>query len=308
MRKGKRLQVGDTIGLVAPASPVSIERIQTAIAILRRLGFRVKTGESAGKVYGGYMVSTPLERAVDLHAMFADDDVRAILCLRGGYGATQILPYLDLEWIRENPKLFIGYSDITALHIAFQQKCGIATIHGPMAAVEFIKEDDLSVQSLLQLASTGVPAGSYTGEAWSEGAVTAPLTGGNLSLICALMGTPFEIDTSGKILFLEEVHEEPYAIDRMLTQLQLSGKLDDASGFVLGNGRTVSRKHMRMALRHRKSWKNFFAGSASRCLPAYNPGTALRIWRFRSASRSHWILLTNACIFAKPLSLNKLIA
>lgn len=130
MRKGKRLQAGDTIGLVAPASPVSIERIQTAIAILRRLGFRVKTGENAGKVYGGYMAGTPLERAADLHAMFADDDVRAILCLRGGYGAPQILPYLDFEWIRENPKLFIGYSDITALHIAFQQKCGLATIHG----------------------------------------------------------------------------------------------------------------------------------------------------------------------------------
>lgn len=169
MRKGKRLQAGDTIGLVAPASPVSIERLQTAVAKLRRLGFRVKVRENAEKVYGGYMAGTPLERAADLHAMFADDDVRAILCLRGGYGTPQILPYLDVEWIRENPKLFIGYSDITALHIVFQQKCGLATIHGPMAAVEFITDDALSVQSLLKLASTGVPTGSYTGKRGVKG-------------------------------------------------------------------------------------------------------------------------------------------
>lgn len=138
--------------------------------------------------------------------------------------------------------------------------------------------------------------------------MTAPLTGGNLSLICALMGTPFEIDTSGKILFLEEVHEEPYAIDRMLTQLQLSGKLDDASGFVLGQWTDCEPEAYADGFTAQEVLEKFFAGSASRCLPAYNPGTALRIWRFRSASRSHWIRPANACIFAKPLSLNKLIA
>ena len=272
MRKGKRLQAGDTIGLVAPASPVSIERLQTAVAKLRRLGFRVKVRENAEKVYGGYMAGTPLERAADLHAMFADDDVRAILCLRGGYGTPQILPYLDVEWIRENPKLFIGYSDITALHIVFQQKCGLATIHGPMAAVEFITDDALSVQSLLKLASTGVPTGSYTGEAWGEGVMTAPLTGGNLSLICALMGTPFEIDTSGKILFLEEVHEEPYAIDRMLTQLQLSGKLDDASGFVLGQWMDCEPEAYADGFTAQDVLKKFFYGSGKPVLAGIQSG------------------------------------
>ncbi|GER67718.1 S66 peptidase family protein [Weizmannia acidilactici] len=262
MRKGKALTCGATVGLVAPASPVLPEKLQAAVVKLHQLGFQVKLGESCGNEYGGYMAGTPLERAADINNMFADEEVDAILCLRGGYGSPQILPYLDYEMIKKHPKLFTGYSDITAIHTAFLQKCGLATIHGPMAAVEFIRNDDKSVQSFLRMAMAG--STSYSGlknaEVWGGGKVTAPLVGGNLSLICTLMGTPYELDTKGKILFLEEVHEEPYAVDRMLTQLFLSGKLDDAAGFVLGQWTDCEAKEHTNSFTVQDVLKHFFCG------------------------------------------------
>jgi muramoyltetrapeptide carboxypeptidase len=188
------------------------------------------------------LAGTALERAADMNRMFTDDSVDAILCMRGGYGSPQILPLLDYQNIRKHPKLFIGYSDITAIHCALNQKCGLATIHGAMAAVEFLQEDPVSVQSLLRLvlkeALYHPPFGLFPPdeiEILTEGTASGELVGGNLSLIATLMGTPYELDTKGKILFLEEIHEEPYAVDRMLTQLKLAGKFEDAAGIVLGS-------------------------------------------------------------------------
>ncbi|KYD07902.1 LD-carboxypeptidase [Heyndrickxia sporothermodurans] len=241
MQKGKTLKFGDTIGLIAPASPTNKDRTFKAIETIEHLGFRVIVGDSCFQVLGGYLAGTPKSRASELNSMFKDDEVDAILCLRGGYGTPQILTYLDYEMIAENPKLFIGYSDITALHIALMQKSHLATIHGPMAASDLIDADDFTKQALLRTVIDSRPLGKLENPnkenmcSLVAGEATGEIVGGNLSLICALLGTPYELDTTGKLLFLEEIDEEPYKVDRMLTQLMLAGKLTDAAGIILGS-------------------------------------------------------------------------
>ncbi len=142
MRKGKALQVGDTIGLTAPSSPATPEVLAKAQSDLEALGFQVKVGESCRQTYGGYLAGHPQLRAEEINCMFADPEVDAIMCLRGGYGTPQLLPLLDYDCIAANPKLFIGYSDITALHTVFMQEAGLATLHGPMASAGIASEQD----------------------------------------------------------------------------------------------------------------------------------------------------------------------
>jgi len=240
MKKGKMLKQGDRIGVVAPASPKP-EIVPQITEELESLGFRVKLGKSCEETYGGYLAGTPQVRAQDVNEMFADPEVDAIICLRGGYGSPQILPLLDYGCIAENPKLFVGYSDITALHTALGQRAGLATIHGPMASAGIAHTlDPLSRDYLLRCLMSAEPLGAIInpdGEelvCLVEGEAQGPIVGGNLSLISALMGTPYELDTRGKLLFLEDVGEEPYRVDRMLTQLALAGKLEDAAGFLIG--------------------------------------------------------------------------
>ena len=242
MNKGKALRAGDRIGIVAPSSPPqTLELIPKAVAAVEAMGFRVKLGETCEQNYGGYLAGTPQQRAAELNAMFADERVDGILCIRGGYGAPQILPLLDYDCIAHNPKLFVGYSDITALHAAFGQCAGLATLHGPMAASELAHGlEDWSMQVLMRALTVPEPLGELQnppGEEIAclvEGEACGPVVGGNLALVAALMGTPYELDTKGKLLFLEDIDEEPYRVDRMLTQLALGGLFDDCAGIILG--------------------------------------------------------------------------
>lgn len=239
--KGKRLNLGDTIGLTAPSSPAKLEIVPDAIRAVEELGFKVKMGESCYAEYGGYLAGTPELRAKELNEFFADPQIDAIFCLRGGYGSPQLLQHLDYQNIIQNPKLFIGYSDITALHIALLQNSGLATVHGPMAASDLARDcTDYTRDSLLQVLTTPDPIGKiqnpdgFAIEQLVEGVAEGEIVGGNLALVSALMGTPYELDTKGKLLFLEDVGEEPFKVDRMLTQLALAGKIEDSAGIILG--------------------------------------------------------------------------
>ncbi|CAM4180332.1 S66 peptidase family protein [Lederbergia lenta] len=240
LNHGKTLICGDVIGITAPAGPVDVEMLEEAILAVKELGFQVVIGLTCYENEGGYLAGPALLRAQELNWMFANPDITAILCLRGGYGTLQILHLLDYDLIARNPKKIVGYSDITALHIVLQQRSNLATIHGPMAASDLISADDFTKESLLNvlMERNGYnfvinpkeePIGCLV-----PGYVEGILTGGNLSVLVSTLGTPYEIDTCGKILFLEDIGEEPYKIDRMLTQLLLAGKLSDSSGIVLG--------------------------------------------------------------------------
>ncbi|WP_235872114.1 S66 peptidase family protein [Siminovitchia acidinfaciens] len=241
IQKTKGLKPNDTVGLMAPAGPVNHEKLNKAVTALQEFGFHVKVGRTCHLEYRGYLAGTPDKRAAELNAMFSDQEIAAIFCLRGGYGSPQILPLLDPQLIKNNPKLFVGYSDITALHIYLQQECGLPTIHGPMPASDLIDAAPFTKAGVLQLLINSSLTGAVMNppgeklECMIPGSASGILTGGNLSLITALMGTPYEIDTKGKILFLEEINEEPYKLDRMMTQLAMGGKFADAEGVVLGS-------------------------------------------------------------------------
>ena len=238
--KPKTLAKGDTIGILAPASGGSAEGAEQGIEWLKEQGFQVKLGKSVAGQYG-FLSASDEVRADDLHQMFSDPHIDAILCLRGGYGSMRLLDRINFHVIGANPKIFIGYSDITALHLAILQRTGLITFHGPMAASDMGNNiPDYSKDALFQAILSGRAIGRILNPTstpppvcLSPGTAKGILTGGNLTLITATLGTPYEIDTRGKILFLEEVAEAPYRIDRMLTQLLLAGKLQSAAGIVL---------------------------------------------------------------------------
>ena len=244
MKPVKMLREGDTIGLLAPSGPTRIEgQIEQAVNAVETLGLQVVVAPGCYEKRG-YLAGTDEGKLRDLHAFFADPAIDGIFCLRGGDGAPRLLDRLDLNIISRSPKVFLGYSDITALHLVFNQKAQFMTFHGPMPATEFIKPDfgDYARNQLLRAIMSDVPlgeiippAGAPAVETLSPGSAEGELVGGNLALICALMGTPFEIDTRDKILLIEDIDEANYRVDRMLTQLRLSGKLDDAAGIVLGD-------------------------------------------------------------------------
>lgn len=240
---GKKLKFGDTIGFVAPAGAVRTEgAIERAVKETERMGFKVKLGESAGKKYG-YLSGSDEVRARDINTMFADDEVDAIICLRGGYGSMRILDQLDYDMIARHPKVFVGFSDITALHIALLNRCGLATFHGPMAAAnwsgsplnDFIRESLYRAVMHAEAAGALLNPPEYTKQTVNPGAAEGMLVGGNLMLIASSLGTPWEIDTKDRILFIEEIGERTYCVDRMLTQLRLAGKFRDCAGIVFGN-------------------------------------------------------------------------
>ncbi|MBQ2957484.1 MAG: LD-carboxypeptidase [Clostridia bacterium] len=243
MKYGKKLKFGDTIGFIGPSGAVRTEgTIERAVAETEKMGFRVKLGESCGKAYG-YLSGTDEVRARDVNKMFLDDGVDAIFCLKGGYGTMRMLDLLDYEAIAAHPKIFVGYSDITAMHIAFLEKAGLATFHGPMPVSSWAdgEMDALTRESFFRTLMQDKPAGElvnapdYPRQTVVPGECEGLLVGGNLSLIVGLLGTPYELDTRGRILFIEDVGEKTYAIDRMLTHLRLAGKFDDCAGVVLGD-------------------------------------------------------------------------
>lgn len=239
-----RLEPGQTLGIVAPASPApDPKRIDVAVARLERLGFHVKLARNARKRHG-FLAGNDRERADDLMRTFADRKVDAILCVRGGHGATRLLGRLDYKIIRANPKIFAGYSDVTALHCAFLTKAQLVTFHGPMLNADFAEETmpEFTRQSFLTIlkAPTASPASltdGFTGKTIKilrRGTARGQLVGGNLSLLCALVGTPWQPPFRGRILFLEDVGEPPYRLDRMLTHLLNCSLLQQVAGIAIG--------------------------------------------------------------------------
>jgi len=244
--KPPRLLEGDTIGLVAPGGHTDAAAVAKAVRNIESLGFKVRLGKNLEAVYGNYG-GLPQQRLDDLHAMFADPEVKAIWAIRGGSGCIQLLDQLDYRLIRNNPKILIGYSDITALHLAIHKHAGLVTFHGPVASSTL---SDYSVTHLLNVLMR--PEAEYTipmslensrkaeEQPWYAmrtvvpGVAEGPLIGGNMCLVSALAGTPYAADIRHSILFLEEVNEAPYRIDRMLQQLHLAQGLPNAAGVMLG--------------------------------------------------------------------------
>ncbi|MBU3144592.1 LD-carboxypeptidase [Clostridium sp. CF012] len=248
---GKRLCLGDTIGIISPASPENIEAIQKGILFLKNQGFNIKEGTHLYDNWG-YLAGKDKDRAADVMEMFKDQEVDMILCIRGGYGSSRILPYLDFDVIKKHPKIFAGFSDITVFLNSFYEKCELTTFHSPMGSSNL--EDIETFKSFMFTFMEGYkpyaiknPAG-FTTHCITRGIAEGNLIGGNLSLICNSLGTPYVIDMKDKILFIEEIGEEPYKIDRMLTQLLLAKKLQQCKGIILGQFNGCDLPHYERSL------------------------------------------------------------
>lgn len=239
LRRPAPIKKGDRAAIVAPASPVSSAILDTAVRSIKFLGLTPVVMPCCGLSHG-YFSGPDLQRARDLNRAFWDPDISGIFCLRGGYGTPRLLPLLDFDMICKSPKPFIGFSDITALHLALNQLCGFVTYHGPMPSSDYLTMDPFSLESLkrclfgpeLPCVLINPPGESF--QVLYPGSARGILTGGNLSLLTATLGSPYEVDTRDKILFIEEVGEQPYRVDRCLTALSLAGKFRDCAGIILG--------------------------------------------------------------------------
>jgi muramoyltetrapeptide carboxypeptidase len=239
------LNPGDTVALVSPSKATDhLLDVQIATEVMQALGLKVKTGAHL-TARRGHLAGTDAERAGDINAMFADKDVKAIICLRGGSGAARLLPLLDYTLIKNNPKILLGYSDITALHNAIHAQTGLVTFHGPNGTGSwnsfnadqfrrmFFQRELMQYHNVLDAKDELVARQNRT-ITITPGKVQGELIGGNLTVLTALAGSPYLPDFSGKILFVEDVEEAPYRIDRMFSTLKLMGALDKLAGFIFG--------------------------------------------------------------------------
>ncbi|MDP4529990.1 LD-carboxypeptidase [Alkalimonas delamerensis] len=240
------LKPGDTVGIVSPSAAIaSRQEADFAIESMQALGFRVKSGQHMRSRHG-HLAGQDADRAADFNAMFADPEVKAVICLRGGSGAARILPLIDYRLVQNNPKVVLGYSDITAIHSALHAKTGLVTFHGPNGSSRW---PDFNVQQFEQLFFKRQLL-HYQNEQRSEddlivrsnrtstifgGKATGKLLGGNLTVLTSLVGTPYLPDFRNAILFVEDINEPPYKIDRMLSTLRLSGALAQIRGFIFGD-------------------------------------------------------------------------
>lgn len=237
--KPRRLRQGGTIGLVSPAgASYADSSIRAAEIELRRLGYQTRRGAYVLERHG-YLGGTDRQRAADVMRMFEDPSIDAIMALRGGWGCARLLPYLDFDVIRRNPKIVCGFSDITGLLTALYAQTGLVTFHGPVATSTW---NDFTTGHFRRTVEFGdrvtmAPTAATEVDTLTPGVATGRLVGGNLSVLAALVGTGYVPDMRGHLLFLEEVSEEPYRIDRMLTQLVLAGFFDQVGGVVFGNCR-----------------------------------------------------------------------
>ncbi len=239
--KPRALTNGANIGIIAPAGPAhDLACVIKGKKVLEGLGFKVSLARNALKI-NKYLAGTDQERLNDLNEMFLNSEIDGIVCLRGGYGSMRIIPGIDYRLIRRFPKALVGYSDITALQLAIFKKAGLVTFSGPMLATEFGREpNDFTLSHFYKAITETTPLGTIptapgaVAETINPGRASGRLTGGNLTLVAASLGTPYEIDTRGAILYLEEVDEPPYRIDRLLRQLYLAGKLNSVAGVVFG--------------------------------------------------------------------------
>lgn len=246
MAMGKRLKPGDTLGLIAPGYAVSPEKLEEAIGYIKDLGY---IPYHTDRIIGnhGYLSNTDEERLADLHHMFENEAVDAILCVRGGYGCTRLLPDINWELIKNNPKIFAGFSDVTALLNEMNKRTGLVCFHAPVGTTLDTDYNREHFQKVLNGTENTITMTTYPYEKEEEdypaeyepytlnpGVAQGILAGGNLCLLAAMTGTPFEPDYTDKIVFIEEIEEAPYRIDRMLTQLRQSSTFNKAKAIILG--------------------------------------------------------------------------
>jgi muramoyltetrapeptide carboxypeptidase len=238
--KPPRLRSGEVIGVIAPASPMKHDRLEHGIRYLENLGYKIKFGKFVHHEHG-YLAGRDRERADDINRLFRDRQVKAIFCIRGGYGTPRLLSLLDFHAIRLNPKIFVGYSDITAIQLAMLRHAGLVTFSGPMVAAEMAKGlDAFTEESFWRMLTHPEPFGALARPAGGKyqliagGEASGPIIGGCLSLVVSLVGSPHFPNVNGSIFCVEEIGEAPYRIDRMLTQLREAGALQRLGGFVLG--------------------------------------------------------------------------
>jgi muramoyltetrapeptide carboxypeptidase len=240
--KPSRLKSGDTLGLIAPGSYISEQELKDSITSLNELGFNVVYTNNI-LAQNGYFSGTDAERAADVNQMFARKDVAGIVCARGGYGCTRILPLIDYNIVKANPKVIIGYSDVTSLLYGIFKETGLICFHGPVGTstyneftVDYFRKTLMEPEQnlLLKNPSPESEDEEYKPLTIKDGKASGELIGGNLSVAVSLVGTPYDVDFKNKIIFLEEMEEDPYRIDRMLTQLRMAGKFDGTAGIALG--------------------------------------------------------------------------
>lgn len=238
--KPKALKKGSTIAITAPAGGSSISDIQSGIDFFQSMGIKVVIGNTVktGNFFG-YLSAPDKTRANEFMDFVKDPSIDGIICARGGYGVMRMLPYLDFDVIRDNPKIIMGFSDITALATAIFNNSGLVNFHGPVASSTFNKFTIDSLKKSIFLSAENpfeyLPYIEPSSIVLAKGTAEGRLVGGNLSMLVATMGTPYELNTKGSILFIEEILEEPYRVDRMITQLLLGGKLDDCNGIIMGH-------------------------------------------------------------------------
>lgn len=235
----KKLQAGDLIALTAPSSPITTEEAERCAAFIESLGYRVASGASLTSVLHGYEAGGGRARAEELNAMFRNHEVSAIFCVRGGDSSSHAVEFIDCDAVRANPKIFVGYSDITNYHTLFN-RAGLITFHGPMVKTDMIGGfDNYSSEAFWKILGMGERAELENPPA-SEiktarpGTACGRLTGGNLALVTSMLGTPYQIEAAGKILFIEDVNENVARLDRMLHQLKFAGKFAEAGGVIAG--------------------------------------------------------------------------
>lgn len=229
-----RLTAGATIGIAAPAGPFQTDLFDQGMDVLREMGFTVHIPESVFR-RNGFLAGPDEARAEVLNDLFSDPAVDAVLCARGGYGSTRVLPHLDWEGIRRHPKVFVGFSDITVLHCVLRQRTGLVSFHGPMGTTLATASDLSRAHFREVLMSDRPPVLAPPGAlALQQGEAEGRVVGGNLTLLCHLVGTPYAPHFDGSILVVEDVTEAPYRIDRMLVQMALAGCFKEVAGLVLG--------------------------------------------------------------------------
>lgn len=249
--KPPKLEKGDTIGLVSPSEPIFFpERYEGGIKVLKELGFKVKVGRHTLRNIG-YMAGTDQERAEDINMMFKDPDVDAIITTTGGSSANRVLPHIDYDAIRDNPKIFLGISDITPLLLGIHAKTGLVTFHGPYLLYGICKMSPYNKEYFLKAFTSTEPVGTVKEVALrkvlKEGKASGKLIGGNMSAMRTLIGTGYEPDWSDSIFFWEEYKTEPHIVDRMLMHYRLVGTLGKISGMISGNlNACIEKKYERV--------------------------------------------------------------
>jgi len=251
----KLLCTGDTVAVIATSGACNITNLENGVKTLQNMGLNVQIMPSCFAKHE-YLAGEDSVRLKDLHTAFWDKKIKGIFVARGGYGAGRLLPFINYELVKKNPKVFVGFSDVTALHIAFNQFCNLITFHGVMPAAN-VGNDECSWRalqamifepSLINLINQEASLISSSLKTIVPGRAKGILTGGNLTLVASSLGTPYEINTRRRILFLEEIQEEPYRVDRLFLQLKQAGKFRECSGIILGDFSPETLDTLKMAI------------------------------------------------------------